>query len=212
MHMDRNQMDTFTVVALSLVMLLVLPTSAGAAGFDIFAGSALHTNLPITIGRHAIENPQWETRPLEDSPYYVVRFGWGERHEIELLHDKVYMGYDTADIQRFNMSDGFNMLLYNFVGINGPWETRYGLGAMIVHPEGTVDGVLIARHGDEKFRLGGIGVQAALGYRHQLGGGFSLMAEGKLTAGYVHIGLENIGSVKAFVVGQHAIAGVGYQW
>ncbi|MBO8142378.1 MAG: hypothetical protein H0Z37_09430 [Firmicutes bacterium] len=41
-----------------------------------------------------------------------MRVRWGG-HEIEWLHDKVYMGYDTADIQGFNMSDGYNLLLYN---------------------------------------------------------------------------------------------------
>ena len=53
-------------------------------------------------------------RPFEDYLYFSARIRWAG-HEIEWLHDKVYMGYDTPDVQGFNISDGYNFVLYNIV-------------------------------------------------------------------------------------------------
>lgn len=70
-------------------------------------GTSWHANDPIKLGRHMIEDPQWVTKPLGASPYDSVRVRLNE-HEIEWLHDKVYMGYYTDDVRGFEISDGYN--------------------------------------------------------------------------------------------------------
>lgn len=204
----RHTLFIFIVVAL----LLSLPTSPSLAAInvDLFGGASVHGNVPIQIGAHHIDEPRWETRPWSSPPYYSVRVRWSAG-EIELLHDKVYMGYDTPSVVGFNMSDGYNMLFYNFIWERNRWETRLGIGPVIVHPEGKIDSVHIGSHGDRHFRLGGLGGQLAVGYRHALQKGFSFIAEGKLTAGYTQLHIADVGELRAPVTGLHLLLGIGYE-
>jgi len=203
-------------VTLSLLLILLLivaavPASANTVGVDLFLGNSWHSSQPIQVGGHLITDPKWETRPFsKDAWYYVARIRWGQI-EVELLHDKVYMGYDTPDVQGFNMSDGFNFLLMNHVQKWGPWEGRLGAGPVIVHPEGTVNGYLIGELGSPSMRVGGIGLQAAVGYRRDIGKGFSYIVEGKVTTAIVHLTYPDpVHEIYAPVTGYHLLLGVGY--
>lgn len=207
--MKNNCVSLFLVVA--LLVLLSAPAMAGDIGMDVFLGNSWHTGQSIQVGSHFIADPKWETRPFSaDYWYYVARIRWGGL-EVEWLHDKVYMGYDTDHVKGFNISDGYNFLLFNSVKKWGPWEGRLGAGPIIVHPEGVVDGYEIGFHGGPHWRLGGIGFQAALGYRGDLWEGFSYIVEGKLTTGVVHLTYPApIHEVHAPVTGYHLVFGIGY--
>lgn len=202
------------LVALLVLFSVVVAPAAYASdfGIDVFVGNSWHANQTIKVGQHKVSDPQWKTRPFEDYLYYSARIRWGG-HEIEWLHDKVYMGYDTADIQGFNISDGYNFALYNFVQKWGPWEGRLGAGPIIVHPEGVIDGYEIGYHGGPSWRLGGIGFQLAGAYRGHLWSGFSWIAEAKLTTGVVHLTYPApVHEVYVPVSGQHLLVGVGYDF
>src|SRR5690606_8648939 len=113
---------------------------------------------------------KWETRPFTDALYFSIRIRWGG-HEIEWLHDKVYMGFNTPEIQNFSLSDGYNTLFYNLPQVWGPIEGRLGVGVVIVHPEGTIDGVEIGFLGSPGWRVAGVGIQGSIAYRKQIAGG-----------------------------------------
>lgn len=208
-------MRHFSLIMFSVIFLFAAPpVFANTVGIDLFVGNSWHINQPIRIGDHIFENPQWETRPFSDAWYYSIRVRWGTV-EVELLHDKVYMGYDTDYVQDFNMSDGYNHVLFNVVQTWGPWEGRLGVGPMIVHPEGTVtteDGsYLIGYLGAPSWRVGGIGFQGSVGYRGRLWEGLSYIAEGKMTTAIVHLTYpEPVREVYAPVTGYHVLVGVGY--
>lgn len=201
---------SLTIAFVFLLALSAMPASAANFEVDLFGGASVHANMAMQIGNYRIDDPQWESRPWSSPMYYSIRGRWSGG-EIELLHDKVYMGHDTAGVSGFNMSDGYNMLLYNFLGGRAGWETRFGVGALIVHPEGKVGGIHIGSHGDRHFRFGGIGAQAALGYRLSLQNSFSLIAEGKLTAGYTRLHIADVGELTAPVIGIHLLLGIGYK-
>lgn len=201
-------------ILIALVVLIVAtmaaPVLAANVGLDVFLGNSWHTRHSIRLGQHIIKDPQWETRPFEDYLYYAARIRWGDL-EVEWLHDKVYMGYDTDEIQGFNISDGYNFLMLNSVQTWGPWEGRLGAGPIIVHPEGVIDGFRIGHHGGPSWRVGGIGFQGALGYRGQLWEGLSYIVEGKLTTGVVHLTYPApVHEVYVPVTGYHLLLGVGY--
>lgn len=204
-------MKRMLVVAVTVAILLsgLSGFASGNVGMDVFVGNSWHSNQAVNIGGHSLL-PEWETRPFDDYWYYAARIRWGNI-EVEWLHDKVYMGYDTADIQGFNISDGYNFVLFNAVQKWGPWEGRLGAGPAIVHPEGTVNGYYIGALGSPSWRVGGIGFQGALGYRGDLRGGLSYIVEGKLTTGVVHLTYPApVHEVYAPVSGFHLLLGVGY--
>lgn len=191
-----------------------MPASANTFGIDVFIGNSWHNNQSIRNGDHIITDPQWETRPFSDAWYYSIRFRWANI-EVEWLHDKVYMGYDTENIKGFNMSDGYNHVLFNVVQTWGPWEGRFGVGPMIVHPEGyykSEDGSYrIGYLGAPSWRVGGIGFQGSVAYRGQLWEGVSYIAEGKVTTAVVHLTYpEPVREVYAPATGYHLLIGVGY--
>ena len=202
---------TLSLLLILLLMVMAVPASANTVGFDLFLGNSWHSSQSIRVGGHVIIDPKWETRPFsKDYWYYVGRIRWG-KIELEWLHDKVYMGYDTPDVQGFNMSDGYNFLLVNHVQKWGPWEGRLGAGLVIVHPEGWVNGHFLGKLGSPSWRIGGIGLQAALGYRRDIGKGFSYIVEGKVTTAVVHLTYPYpVHEIYAPVTGYHLVLGVGY--
>src|SRR5690606_549172 len=141
--------------------------------------------------------------PFGDAWYYVARVRWGSI-EVEWIHDKVFMGYDTPNVKGFNMSDGYNFVLMNAVQKWGHWEARLGAGPVLVHPEGTVNGYYIGGLGSPTWRLGGIGFQASLAYRDELWGPFAYVVEGKITSGVVHLTYPApVNEIYAPVTGYH---------
>lgn len=193
-----------------IVLALAMPAGANTVGVDVFLGNSWHGGQSINVGGHAIQDPEWITRPFEDYYYYAARVRW-TNIEVEWLHDKVYMGYDTADIQGFNISDGYNYVLFNKVQKWGPWEGRLGAGPIIVHPEGTVNGMEIGHHGGPSWRLGGIGFQVAAAYRHEMSAGFSVIAEAKVATGVVHLTYPApVHEIYVPTSGVHLLLGVGW--
>jgi len=117
------------IVAVLLVLLSApaLAAEGPKVGIDVFLGNSWHTRQAINVGGNVIYDPQWETRPFDDAWYYVARVRWGSI-EVEWIHDKVFMGYDTPNVKGFNMSDGYNFVLMNAVQKWGHWEARLGAG------------------------------------------------------------------------------------
>lgn len=197
-------------LALCLVLLFIAAPASYAAGVDFFMGTSFHTSIPVQIGQYRIDDPEWETRPFGDAKYYSLRIRWGG-HEIEFIHDKVYLAEDTPNIQDFSISDGYNFLLYNVPEKWGPVEVRIGMGIIIAHPEGTVDGYNIGSLGSPSWRVGGLGGQLAAGYRGKLWEGLSWMAEAKVTTGFVHATYpEPVHQINVPASGWHILLGVGY--
>lgn len=208
----RRVRQSVLIVAVLLVLLSApaLAAEGPKVGIDVFLGNSWHTRQAINVGGNVIYDPQWETRPFGDAWYYVARVRWGSI-EVEWIHDKVFMGYDTPNVKGFNMSDGYNFVLMNAVQKWGHWEARLGAGPVLVHPEGTVNGYYIGGLGSPTWRLGGIGFQASLAYRDELWGPFAYVVEGKITSGVVHLTYPApVNEIYAPVTGYHFVIGVGY--
>jgi len=130
-------------------------------------GTSFHTSIPVQIGQYRIDDPEWETRPLGDAKYYSLRIRWGG-HEIEFIHDKVYLAEDTPNIQDFSISDGYNFLLYNVPEKWGPVEVRIGMGIIIATQRGPSTGttsvVSVARAGASAVSAGNLRPDTAASY------------------------------------------------
>jgi len=199
-------------IGFAVLLVLIFSAVTSAIGVDYFIGTSWHSGNPAKIGQYYISDPDWITRPFEDAPYFSARIRWGG-HEIEWVHDKIYLKEDLPGIEGFNVSDGYNLLLYNVPQVWGGIEARIGLGVVVAHPEGIIDGHYIGSLGSASWRTGGIGGQVALGYRKPIWQGLSVMAEAKLTTGFLHADYPSpIDSINIPLTGRHVLLGIGYDF
>lgn len=150
----------------------------------------LETSLEIRQrGSPTIEqDADYETRPFEAPLYYSLRAGrWRDRTgwELELIHQKIFLQNRPSQVQRFDISHG-----YNLVTVNRAWELRrfvlrLGAGVVIAHPENEVRGRALDPEDTNLsggYHLGGPALQAGIEKRFELGDRWLLGIEGKASA------------------------------
>jgi hypothetical protein len=203
----------------------LLPASTAAQtsswSVEVFGGSALSVPTPLRIsqdGQPALRlTARYATRPWRDAPYYAYRFG---RHsssggwELELVHHKVYLRNPPSEVQRFEVTHGYNLILLNRARHAGRWTARVGLGPVVGHPENEVRG---RRLDSERGGLGGgyyvsgVAGQLAGSHRIPIGRGFGVVLEGKLTGAYARVPVES-GRATVPNVAAHGLIGLAYRW
>ncbi|BAS28717.1 hypothetical protein [Limnochorda pilosa] len=213
---SRTAARVAVVLALFTVVLLVaLPAAASAqTTFTLFVGSSAHAPLAVIIEQQNedtlyIESPEWETKPFYEAPYYSIRVGHGE-WDVELIHDKMYLMNTPPEVQHFEVSHGYNLLLLNHRRGNGPFTWRTGLGLVAAHPESTVRGEGLG-YGQgilKGFYIGGPAGQVAATYTRDLLGPLYLTAEAKATLAWAKVPVYN-GHATVPHLAAHLLAGVG---
>ena len=162
---------------------------------------------------------RYSTRPFADAPYYSYRLGhaWapGRAVEVELLHHKLYLQNPRPPVERFEVTHGYNLPTVNAVWPSSRgWQLRLGLGLVVAHPEGRIDGRAVG--GGHTllgggYHIAGVTMQAALGRRYVLVHGRVAMTaapEVKLTASWARIPLPH-GRLSVPDVSLHALGGLG---
>lgn len=194
-------------------------TREGVAEF--FLGTAWSAPLPLTLeapdGRLSFR-AHYSTRPLADAPYYAYRVGGlytGRGVELELVHHKLYLENPIPPIEHLEITHGYNLPMANAVVPAHGWQLRFGVGFVVAHPEGRIDGrpVRGARRSliGGGYHIAGATLQLAAGRRYPLGrGNVALTAapEAKLTASIAKVQLEQ-GTLIVPNVALHALAGLG---
>jgi hypothetical protein len=206
------------IVASSLVP-SVMTAQHPQWSLEVFGGSALSLPTPLRIdqdGEASIRvTARYATRPWRDAPYYAYRVG---RHsgsrgwELELVHHKLYLRDRPAEVQHFEVTHGYNLVLLNRVAHRGRWTGRIGFGPVLGHPENEVRGRRLAadRGGlGGGYYLSGAAGQVAGSHRLALGGGFSLVGEAKVTGAYARVPIAG-GDATVPNVAAHWLVGVGY--
>ncbi len=188
---------------------------------ELFAGTAWSLPTPLRIRQRGEPElrlrARWSTRPWTGAPYYAYRFGrWSGRDAVEagLVHHKLYLDDPPPEVQRFEVSHGYNLAAagraHRLAG--GP-TVRFGVGVVVAHPEGRVRGRPV---GPVRSLLGG-GYHVAgftshlsVGHRLPLTGGFFAAPEAMLTASTARVPLRG-GSAVVPNVALHALGGLGYE-
>ncbi|MFH1682081.1 MAG: hypothetical protein ABIH26_15740 [Candidatus Eisenbacteria bacterium] len=193
--------------------------SAGEAGWmlSLSAGGAL--NIPTHLAIEQRGEPDirltasYDTRALEPPIYYSLRLGRVDpagAWEIELIHQKIRLRDPPPEVQRFEISHGYNLLLFGRSWDRRAAVLRAGAGPVISHPETTVRGRNIA-HGEgilgKGYYLSGFGVQLAAEKRSRPAAGFALSIEGKLTTAWARVPVAD-GHADAPNVALHALVGL----
>ncbi len=153
----------------------------------------------------------WNTKPFDTPPYYDIKIAkWHDDHayEFEFIHHKIYAKSGDLDsrIQNFEVTDGYNLLYGNYVlNIKDKWNGRVGIGAVIPHPDVTVDGV--RSHGS--YQLGGITAQLGIEREFPISESLDFSLETKITYSYAKIDLD-YGEVTVPNTALHFIGSIKY--
>lgn len=209
-------------ILLVAVLSLGVPSPGrGGWALELRGGSAanFHTRLEFDLdGSPSIRmHPGYDTRPLEGSPYYAVRLSRGAARgawELELIHHKLVLRDRdrTADVASFEATHGYNLVTIGRSVRMGGLAWRAGLGAALVHLEGTVRGAPIrVRDGafGGSYSLTGPVGQIGAGIPVRLTSRLFLSTEAKLTGAYARVSIDG-GRVTVPNVALHGLVGLGY--
>lgn len=214
----KNSLIPFIVV----VTLFCAPVWAAADMLSLQAsgGAAYNFRLPLVIrqdGQDTIRfNADYDTKPFETPIYYSVRAGWWRDDaawELELVHHKLTLTNNPAEVEYFSVTHGFNLLT-----VNRAWKTpwfiwRIGAGVVITHPESTIRGKTFDQTGGiaDGYYLSGPTAQIALEKRFYLYKGLYASLEGKYTLSWAHVPVSD-GKADLWNSALHGLFGLGIEF
>ena len=207
--------------ALLLALLPLVSLGQGRTWEMGVAGGAVHNfRTPLHLHQSTQEDitvkARYRTEPFDPPVYYDVRVsawagdsGW----ELKFTHHKLILDNLPPEVQRFSITDGFNLLTLNRL-----WQARglawsVGGGLVITHPESTIRNVAypenkgILRKG---YYISGPTVEAAVAKRFYFAERWFLLGEGRATASYVQVPVAG-GHANVTNVALHFLAGLGFR-
>jgi hypothetical protein len=187
---------------------VLLPLSAFAAyqphddrprwSFEYHFGGTYNFELPLTIVQAGypdiyIKRAIYETEPFTSPHYWNWRFTkrfetWGL--SFEAIHHKIYLKNKPAEVERFGISHGYNMLILSYIK-QYPWfNLCFGGGTVLAHPESTVRGMKWPEgpgfdlYG---YELGGYVLNFGIAHQVRIYKRFYVSTEAKLTFSQVEV-------------------------
>ncbi|MCW8888339.1 MAG: hypothetical protein OQK25_04690 [Gammaproteobacteria bacterium] len=207
----------------------MLPLSAWASEWNItlFTGAVFNSKEDLLLKQNSnpdifIPNAQLKTKPLTPPPYYGLRLAReieGGAWEIEHIHQKLYLDDLPANLQRFEVTDGYNLFY-----VNRSWtqpegvEYRVGVGAVIAHPDITIynqsnhvsGGGAIPKIWADGYHWCGVSLQAGYSRSFKRSDRWAIVPEVKLTHSMANIPIYD-GSVRLNNTALHLNIGVNYK-
>lgn len=219
-------MSAFTTLLLVVAGLAVSPFDPGLVPAERFhpylsVAAGVQYNVPLWLVIRQNGSPdiklvaRYETRPFAEVPYYDIKLGMGRRpwaFELELVHHKLYLANRPMEVDTFEITHGYNPLLVNCVRDWAGLKLRAGAGVVITHPQTTVRGQRFPETGGVLgWFVSGPAVQVGVGKEFGFGPRFFAGVEGKTTAAYVHIPIQN-GSADVPNLSLHGLVSAGWRF
>jgi hypothetical protein len=163
---------------------------------------------PIRIISHYI------TEPFTPPVYYDVRVNtWNEAKgwQLKFTHHKLILQNRPPEVQRFSITDGFNLLTINRLWRSKGFICSVGGGVVITHPESTIRNKPFPENGgilNKGYYISGPTVEAALAKQFCFGERWFVFGEGRVTASYVHVPVVD-GHAKVTNAALHFLLGTG---
>lgn len=184
------------------------------------AGTAYNFKTPLVIRQNEFEDirfrAEYATRPFAPPPYWDLHFvkwnktkGWA----LKVTHHKLYLQNNPPEIQRFTITDGYNLVTLVRQWQVGGFIYHLGGGAVFTHPESVIRG---RRFSETKgvlhsgYHLSGPVAEAAIEKRIDLSYRLMLSLEGRVTASFVRVPVAG-GHAYASNIAVHGLAGIGYK-
>lgn len=174
------------MIRIILILGLALFSNLFASGYSVELSTGYVWNMKEDIVNRVggyptmtWNNVQMETNPQREPYYYAIRISkWSDDDtawELEHIHQKLYIEdsryiNSTTDVQKWEITDGFNFFLLNKAWKNTDYGAifRLGGGTVIAHPDITIHDQTNhkAGHGaipyGEGYHLCGFVVQASI--------------------------------------------------
>jgi len=183
------------------------------------AGGAAHNfHTPLHITQRNAEKIELEaayrTEPFKPPVYYDIRIstwhqakGW----ELKFTHHKLILENLPPQVQRFSITDGFNLLTLNRLWLVQGLTFSAGVGLVITHPESTIRQQPYPENKglfNKGYYISGPTLEAAIAKRYYFASRWFLLGEGRLTASYVEVPVAD-GEASVSNVALHGLLGIG---
>lgn len=189
--------------------------------FELQGATVYNVPLPLTISQQGypdikLSGARYHTEPFTLPVYYDGRLSlWQENKswEIEFIHHKIYLQNTTEEVQKFNISHGFNLLFINRGFDRQLFRYRVGAGVVIAHPESEVRGMAFGSSTDDNdwgYYLSGPAIHASINKPFYLGNRFFINAEARTTVGYASVKVAQ-GRADVYSLVFHLVLGVGVE-
>ena len=146
-HWCEHVNHSLAILLVSSCLLISTACVAAETSWTIesLAGSAFCFKTPLTVRQSGHDDinviAEYRTDSFKLPVYYSIRLSrWtgAQAWELELVHAKIRLHNNPPEIQKFEISHGYNLIVLNLARKIG--KVIYGLGAGIVltHPENVV--------------------------------------------------------------------------
>jgi hypothetical protein len=213
--------NTTVIIIFILAALTLMPGTSDAKWvFQLGSGSAYNFTTPLDIrqdGEADINlSARYDTRAFSTFAWYFdMRIArWKNNHawEFETLHHKLHLDNRPDEVQRFDISHGYNLYTLNSAWLINNFIYRLGLGVVITHPETIVrNKEYNDKGGVNGFHLSGVTAQAAMEKRFSVTEKIFVYLEAKLTASYATIPVGD-GDASVPNAAIHGLFGTGYSF
>lgn len=211
-------MKEFILIFFLIVISLTNTHAQSRWTFEMHCGEVYNLPMPLIIRQQGYPDIKFRARFASESfilpVYWDGRFSrWqnGKSWEFEVIHHKLYLDNTSPEVQKFNISHGFNMIMVNRGIERNSFRYRAGAGIVLAHPESKIRGKEFGNSTDDTdmgYFISGPALNLAVSKPFYLGSRFYINAEAKTTLAYSNIKVAQ-GHAYAFSVAFHLIFGFG---
>lgn len=186
--------------------------------FELHGGEVYNLPLPLLIRQEGYPDINLTARYRSESLTLPVYWDWrisrwhkNKGWEFEVIHHKLYLDNVTGEVQKFNISHGFNLLTVNRGFEKRAFRFHAGAGIVLSHPESNIRGKEFGNTGDDLdmgYFVSGPVVNLAIGRPFRFGSRFYINTEAKTTLAYSHIRIAQ-GDADVYSIAFHLILGFG---
>jgi len=173
--------------------------------FELKGGFPLDVPMPLTIHQDGypdinINFARFTSEPFVMPVYWDWRFvKWKNEKawEFEAIHHKMYLQNKPAEVQRFGISHGYNILLVNRIKILNKEKNillKFGAGTVLAHAENTIRNLkLNERLGifNMGYYFSGVALNIGIDKRFKLTEWLYATSEAKFIPSYANVPVVN---------------------
>jgi hypothetical protein len=186
--------------------------------FEVHSGQVFNLPMPLTIRQDGYPDIKFRAQYSSESfilpVYWDIRLGrWQNKRawEFEVIHHKLYLKNTTPEVQKFNISHGFNIIMVNRGFEKKSFRYRTGAGIVLAHPESKIRGKEFGTSIDDTdlgYFISGPVINFAISRPFYIGNRFYVNAEAKTTLAYSNIKVVQ-GNSDVYNIAFHLILGLG---
>ncbi len=194
-------MNKFIVTIIFIALFIDSSNAQLRWSFELHGGQVFNVPMPLKIRQEGFQDIKlwaiFDAEPFILPVYWDWRFTrWQDEKawEFEVIHHKLYLSNTTPEIQKYNISHGFNMLMFNRVVQKKFVRIRAGAGVILAHPESKIRGKEFGDTGNDMdmgYFISGPVMNFAVSKPFYLGSRFYINAEAKTTFAYSSIKIAN---------------------